>query len=399
MKKTVALLVLLPLFACGKKGPVLAPLVRAPQKVEGVALSQRGDKIIVDWKNPVHYTDGTDLVNGLTVEIWVLEQPKTAAAEAPETEKGVDARTMPAPTPGKKTRGKIPAAGRPGTGAAAKETAKEFESKATLAVTLGKDRLPGLLKPTGREAAGFSYPFSITGKKAGAIKLAFAVRVKDSRSRASEFTKPVSIEPQLASLPPTELVVRALEEGVELQWQAPGANTDGSVPAVVAGYNIYKAANLGPSELLNEKPVRELKFLDKEAENGVPLRYSVRATATEAAPYCESEDSAFYEVTAKDVFPPAAPSGVVPVVGRGFIALSWNASGEKDLAGYNVRRREEGGTESLLLTSRSVVENAYQDTSVEHGRRYHYLVSSVDSLGNESPGTEIVVDSLKDIPE
>jgi fibronectin type 3 domain-containing protein len=88
----------------------------------------------------------------------------------------------------------------------------------------------------------------------------------------------------------------------------------------------------------------------------------------------------------------------VPVTGRGFIALSWEANREKDFAGYKVWRRVEGEAEDKLLTPQLLVENAYTDAAIEKGRRYRYAISSVDRNGNESPRTETVADSLKDAP-
>jgi predicted small lipoprotein YifL len=396
MKKAAALLALLSLFACGKKGPVLAPLVKVPQKPEKVAAVQRGEQILVDWRIQPRYTDGADLVGSPTVEIWALEQPKAADSKAVPAEIKPAPADQPAPPVGKKSRGRKPAAERPVAPPGTKITAKDFESKGKLVVSLGKDRLPDCLKEKGREAASYSFGYSLAGKKPGGTTFLFALRIKDAKGRTSEFSDPVSIDPRVVSRPPDGFEIRAIEGGVELSWKAPATNTDGSAPAAVAGYNIYRAMKEKSPALVNPAPVRELKYVDREAENGVPLRYSVRTTATETAPYAESGESEVREIVAKDIFPPAPPEAIVPVVGRGFIALSWNANKEKDLAGYKVRRREEGGTEPLVLTPKPIIENAFQDTTVEPGRRYHYLVSSVDAAGNESPPTEIVVDSLKD---
>ncbi len=386
MKKAVAFLVILSFFACGKKGPLLPPLVRAPQKAEGVAVAQSGAKILITWKNPLRYTDGTDLVSAPAVEIWVLEQPKAVAPPA-AVSPGV-------PAPEKGTPGGKPKPDRPGP--RTKVSAKDFGSKAKLAVTLAGDRMAEYLTDKGNAAGGFTYAYPLSGKKPGDTALLFSLRIKDSRGRASEFSEPAAIEPGIVPLPPDGLEAATVEEGVALSWKAPAANIDGTAPAAVSGYRIFRRVKDGPPVLANEKPVKELRYVDHKAEMGVPLSYVVRAATAEAGPLRESEDSAPVEIVARDTFPPAPPKGTMPVVGRGFIALSWEANTEKDLAGYRIRRREEGAGESVLLTAGPIIENAFQDTTVAPGRRYQYLLTAVDGAGNESRPTEITVESLKD---
>ena len=82
----------------------------------------------------------------------------------------------------------------------------------------------------------------------------------------------------------------------------------------------------------------------------------------------EGDDSPTAKVFANDVFPPAVPSGLQAVYsGEGqkpFIDLLWAPDTEGDLAGYNVYRREDGGTASKTeLQSRSK-PSAYRDLTV-----------------------------------
>ena len=346
---------------CGKKGPLLPPLIRTPQKVEAVTLFQRGDKIFVGWKNPVTYVDGATLDAVAEAEIWVLEQPM---GETPLFQ----------------------------------EAGSSFEAKARPAAVIEREALMTYRKKKDSDAAGFSYPYSLAGKKIGVSKFIFAVRVKDRRSHESAFSPTAEIEPQAGPLPPQGFELRSIEDKISLVWQAPAANIDASTPPRVAGYNIYRESKDGPAKRLNSSLVVELKYEDGEFEYGLPLNYFVRSSATETPPYLESDDSEQREIVPKDVFPPAAPMGLVPVTGRDFIALSWEANREKDFAGYKVWRRVEEEAEDKLLTPQLLIENAYMDAAVEKGRRYRYAISSVDRNGNESPRTEAVADSFKDAP-
>jgi len=354
---------------CGKKGPLLQPLIRTPQKVEAVTLIQRGDKIFVEWKNPATYVDGAPLDAVAEVEIWAFEQPK-----------GKTAAVQPAIQP-------IP-----------HTAAKDFEAKARPAAVIDRGQLTTYRKEKDSDAAGFSYPYSLADKKIGVLKFIFAVRVKDRRSHESDFSTTAEIEPQTSPLPPQGFELRSLEDKICLAWRAPAASVDMSTPLHVAGYNVYRESKDGPAKLLNSSLIKELKYEDGEFEYGLPLRYFVRSSATDTAPYLESDDSEHREIVPKDVFPPAAPVGLVPVTSKGFIALSWEANREKDFAGYKVWRRVEGEVEDKLLTPQLLIENAYTDTAVEKGQRYRYAIISVDRNGNESPKTEAVADSLEDGP-
>ncbi|HEX2694688.1 MAG TPA: hypothetical protein VHP61_02965, partial [Acidobacteriota bacterium] len=125
-RRAVAFAILLACAAaagCGKKGALLPPLIRTPQKAEAVTVLQRGATLFVEWKNPVKSVDGSPLAGVSEAEVWALEQEKAKAA--PE-----------------------------------KMTAKDFEGKAHLAASLKKDGLASLRKDKGTDAAGFVYPYS-----------------------------------------------------------------------------------------------------------------------------------------------------------------------------------------------------------------------------------------------
>jgi hypothetical protein len=381
MRPTAAIAVLLTCAAaagCGKKGALLPPILRTPQKAGAVAVHQRGATLFVEWKNPVKSVDGSLLAGVSEAEVWVLEEEKAKVVPAAPPA----APLVPAPAP----EAIIPM------------TAVEFEGKARLAVLLNKDGLAALRKEKGTDEAGFAYPYSMAGKIPASLRIRFAVRVRDGRSRMSELSDPVAFDPQVGPGPPQELAARVLEDRIELVWKTPAANFDGSTPALVLGYNVYRRSKDGLDTLINPSLVREPKFEDLDFTFGVPVRYFVRASATETPPYFESDDSEARELIPEDVFPPVAPAVVVPVAGSGFVSLSWEANREKDLAGYRVRRREEGRGEDVLLTPALLLENAYTDPTIEKGKRYRYSMSAVDIKGNESARTEVVVDAPGDKP-
>ena len=343
----------------GKKGALLPPLVRTPQKPDAVTVEQRGATLYIGWKNPVKTIDGGALAGIFEAEIWTIARERTEAASV-------------------------------------KMTARDFEGQAKLLVTLNREGMTALRKKRDTDEAGFLYAYPLDGKKAASQSLVFAVRVRDDRSRTSAFSDPVTFDPKAGPAPPTEFAARVLEDKIELSWKAPSANIDGSTPVTVVGYNVYRRRGDGPEERINPNLITVTKFEDSAIVLGAPVRYFVRASASDKPPFSESGDSEVRELVPEDTFAPAAPAGVVTVTGHGSVSLSWEANKEKDLAGYRVRRREEGKPEDVLLTPALLLENAYTDTTVETGRRYRYSIIAVDMRGNESAPTEVPVDAQGD---
>lgn len=69
------------------------------------------------------------------------------------------------------------------------------------------------------------------------------------------------------------------------------------------------------------------------------------------------------------------------------INLSWNAVDEGDMDRYRIYRSQNTGfeiTSDLLIDSVDVPETVYADSNVVHGETYYYVITAVDSLGNES---------------
>jgi hypothetical protein len=101
----------------------------------------------------------------------------------------------------------------------------------------------------------------------------------------------------------------------------------------------------------------------------------------------KGEDSAPLEVTTHNVFAPAAPERLLPVVGhvpgKKFVDLLWAPNTEKDVSGYNVYRREENG-QPARINSVQITMVSFQDVNVLAGHKYLYSISAVDMHGNES---------------
>ena len=99
------------------------------------------------------------------------------------------------------------------------------------------------------------------------------------------------------------------------------------------------------------------------------------------------------EVTAHDVFPPAVPESLLALVGhipgKKFVDLTWAPNVKKDLATYNIYRREAGTDLVRIHTGPSAILS-FQDNDVISGHTYFYCLSALGANGNESAKTSEV---------
>jgi len=85
-----------------------------------------------------------------------------------------------------------------------------------------------------------------------------------------------------------------------------------------------------------------------------------------------------------DTTPPAAPTGLFATGGDGVVTLDWDDNSEPDLSGYNVHRATSSGGPYSQINGALVSSSGYSDSEVANGTTYFYVVTAVDSSGNES---------------
>src|SRR5690625_1938008 len=66
------------------------------------------------------------------------------------------------------------------------------------------------------------------------------------------------------------------------------------------------------------------------------------------------------------------------------VQLSWSASVSGDVTSYRIYRREAEVEAPVLLAEHTPAVRTYRDQAAGLNGAYHYAVSAVDSLGNES---------------
>jgi hypothetical protein len=377
MKRTLIIFssLILILSFCGKKGPIQPPVIKVPQKIENADAKQRGDKILLRWANPTAYSDGSPLSEIKEIEIRLLE----------ETEKSEESTEESAEESSSEKKKAFP-----------EISLEKFRAKSELEKVIKKDEFSDYRRQFKKDSFEFEYRYDLPEVNFTLKRFIFALKVKDSREKSSEFSKLLSVRPRVVPLPPQEVQAALHEDRIEVRWKKPEKNIDNSTPAEVRGYNLYRRKEGEFFSRLNSSLIIENRYSDKDFRFGEVYHYMVRASCTKSSPFWESADSETTEILTEDIFAPGPPSGLISVAGEDFISLSWNINKEKDLLGYNVWRKEEDQAEYILLTPQSIQANVYNDYAVEKNKRYHYAITAQDIRGNESEKSEIVAEEIRE---
>ena len=433
----VVILSIVYLYGCGRKGPILAPLKKIPEPVIQLAVSQAGWDLNLKWRNPTSYIDGNPLPETTELELWMFsasdpaDPAKLKAASKTDKKSASSLKTVTDPEkskteatpPAKKddtkkeeTKEEKTSTVASGQSVAAKPsrdetslftenvdypTGEDFEDRGErIKVFQNPSAEPSSVEP----ALPIEFTHTLKSPVDLTMGYAFALRVKSGK-KISAFSEVVTIEPEAVSVPPPSFIVSLQKDRIGLTWEAPKSNIDDSSPAVLIGYNIYredliedketplgeKTASEGTEVSLLRESVRinpsiwtQPVYEDVNFEWNLAYRYTVRTVFMEGSFRFESGDSIPVEITAADVFPPSAPTGLVTVVGDGLVSISWESVADTDVAGYRIWRKSLEEEDFVLLTKDPVGGNNYSDENVKLNNDYLYAVTAVDLAGNES---------------
>jgi hypothetical protein len=244
--------------------------------------------------------------------------------------------------------------------------------------------------------------------------IAHVVRTRASQKRASADSNVVTVRVYPVPAPIASVEARVTESGVELTWTEP-SGTSGEGPInTITSFRIYRAEIHPPASASSPQRAAPGKgeshatllaatqsnsYRDASVVFDHTYVYTVRSVIQMEGRELESSDSQPVTVTLRDIFPPAAPQGLVAALlpgatpGTVVVDLSWSINLETDLAGYRVYRSEQEGVRGQVITSELLPTPAVRDTTVEPGHRYWYTVTAVDRAGNESaPSTPVALD-------
>jgi hypothetical protein len=205
-----------------------------------------------------------------------------------------------------------------------------------------------------------------TGKE-----ITIAARAIGANGKASNWSNIATLSVVAPLAAPTDFAATPTANGVRLTWRGAGQH-----------FRILRRAEGSPEYVELGTPTTN-EFLDATAEFDKKYSYLVQAyTDLGAHREAQSDISQERTLTFKDEFAPAAPANLRATASANSVELSWDANTEPDLAGYRVYRSVNGGVFAKIADVNEIP--AYSDKTVEAGKTYRYVVSSVDRSGNES---------------
>src|SRR5207247_6794410 len=154
--------------------------------------------------------------------------------------------------------------------------------------------------------------------------VAYLVRTRASQKRPSADSNVVSVRVYPVPAPVAPVEARVTETGVELTWTAPDGTAAGEPINTITGYRIYRAeihaeAPSSPQELSGQPETHAALLASSEISSYRDTSvvfdhtyvYTVRSVIQIGGKELESSDSQPVTFTPRDIFPPAAPHGLV----------------------------------------------------------------------------------------
>jgi predicted phage tail protein len=360
IRQTLILAILLPgvmlVANCGKRRPPLPPVERVQQRTELLSGVQRGNQVILSWPAPLRNASDGSVQSIRRIDIYRLaEKPRAPLAL----------------------------------------TEEEFATRSTLIGSVTYDQIK-----TATDFLTYTDVLELAGEP---TRLRYAVRYVNAAGQRASFSNFLLLEPAAGvALPPTMIATgkEVTEEAITIAWQPPAANIDGSTPVNLLGYNVYRLAE-SSSELvqpLNDALISGTQYQDRTFKFGETYRYVVRSVSlgTEGG-QVESLNSNSITVSPVDTFAPSAPASITVAAAPGRLSIFFPANPESDVAGYNIYRSTDPDLPKdkwTKLNTELLLRTSFLDERVESGRRYYYYLTAVDQVGNVSPMSEVVSESV-----
>ena len=391
--------------ACGRKGPPLPPFVRTPIAPGELSAARRGDSVDLEFIVPSSNTDQTRPANIERIDIYALthtarvtdldvitrgERVASVDVKAPRDPN----RTIDPDEPASDLQPLV------GTGLEQGASADVFEELNQVATAADAE-------------AGSNRPIDgrpLTGPSCQTPTRTYLAIGISTQGRRGQFSRQASVPLVTAPSALPQPSVKYDERGVTVAWQAAGASPGVSEapggrlesrpigcgsPAV--GYHVYEigATPPQPETRLTEQPLGASPFVDSRMTWGVERCYTVRAVHSIGQLAVESGPAPPVCEKLTDTFPPAAPKGLVAVASEGAINLIWDASSDKDLAGYLVLRAPASTRQFSPVTPEPLRDTTFTD-KVQPGVPFIYAVLAVDVNGNRSgPSGESPAESAR----
>jgi len=334
-------------LSCGKRKPPQPPVEKVVQRAE-ISGNQQGNMIILSWNLPVQNAADSSILNISRADVYRLAESSTAPLTLSE---------------------------------------EEFASRSTLISSV-----PISETDFRRNQLTFSDTLEFGGQN---TRIRYAIRFVNASGQKAAFSNFLLIEPTVrVAASAVALNGKVYEESIELNWESPSENVDGSRPANIIGFNIYRInGEAGSAIILNKNPVTGNNYKDRTFNFGTDYKYFVRTVSLGNGEPIESLNSNTIEVKPRDIFAPSAPSAITIAAAPNNLSIFFAVNPEKDVIGYRIYRSTDPDrplSEWTLLTNGLLTINTFQDKDVESGKTYFYYLTAIDNNGNVSPMSDIV---------
>jgi hypothetical protein len=222
----------------------------------------------------------------------------------------------------------------------------------------------------------------------------FAVRFVNKHNQTAGLSNQAFAAPVALPLPPEGLSSAVLSDRILLTWKTPERNDDGSAPARIAGYQIFRTQDPAsfPTTPLNGALLSKPEYEDRDFEFDQTYYYRIVVVGNLQNPLAESLPTPTLAVAPKDTFPPGMPRNLFCGVQNNIVTLLWEPPGDGDVAGFRIFRKAEGEETSVLLQEDLLDGFSFRDEKAVSGRKYEYGVVAVDTHRNAGAAAVIQVE-------
>lgn len=426
--------------ACGKKGPPLPPLVKAPARPEPFLARRLGSTVYLQFRIPTTNADATSPADIERVEVYGFTG--TPADNVDIFKAGTLVASIPVRKPPEETvqptshrkagrRVEKPEARPPAPPRPPASLENGFDQGDTIVVTepLGPAQYVEVVPKTKKKAREIKAPpvrdvlrpLGPAPLTALPARVYVAVGINHKAQKGAPSVPQAVVLSAPASAPSAPTITYG-ETAFTITWTppadaypgAPAGDVLKSTPIgtrpILGAYNVYDVPPPPPGAAraptppaprgqmptpVNTAPIAAPPLVDKRIEFGKPRCYGVRVVTLFGTQSIEGELSPVQCVTPVDTFAPAAPISLKAVGSEGAISLIWDANTEPDLAGYLVMRATLPGGEFTRVTPGPIKETTFNDTTVTKGVHYAYVVVAVDVAKNISPRSNQVEESAR----
>ena len=338
----------LTVLCCGKRTPPLPPTERVFQSAI-ISGFQQGNKVILSWKMPVRNSSENETTFINRIDVYRLAE---------------------------------------NIGSPEQITEEEFSSRSTQI-----DSIPVNVDDFSLKTLNYTDNLEFSTQTA---RLRYAIKFVNKSGQKAAFSNFLAINPSAKiAEKPENLTTEITQDAILLKWEKPSINVDGSTPANVLGFNIYRLDEKQTEvKKLNNSPISDTKYSDNFFDFEKKYTYFVRTVSigSEGAPV-ESLNSTSLEIIPKDTFPPGSPESITIAASPNSISLFFAANPEKDILGYKIYRSTDNNLPPEkweLLTIEPIKTNTFQDSNIRSGVRYYYYLTAIDIFANTSQPSRFV---------